>query len=171
MHHRLSVLLLAFHGGGGHAEHMADEDRYELLDKSARTGFAGVFSNGYSMLPRGRFANWNAGGVEGAQVHVRDAHCPSCWCTTPRPARTPGTAGRARSTTCEIGLGVHHATKALTNQRLCMSRGGDQDMNGAETVLYEVRARATALAEGIRDNAQEGTRAFAERLKPVWKGR
>jgi len=58
-------LLLAFHGGGGHAEYMADEERYGLVGKAERAGFVVVFPNGYSRLPRGRFATWNAGGCCG----------------------------------------------------------------------------------------------------------
>lgn len=58
-------LLLAFHGGGGHAEYMADESRYGLVGKAERAGFVVVFPNGYSKLPGGRFATWNAGGCCG----------------------------------------------------------------------------------------------------------
>ena len=58
-------LVLAFHGGGGHAEFMADEARYGLIGKSDREGFVVVFPNGYSKFPGGRFATWNAGGCCG----------------------------------------------------------------------------------------------------------
>ncbi len=58
-------LVLAFHGGGGHAEFMADEARYGLVGKAEREGFVVVFPNGYSRLPGGRFATWNAGGCCG----------------------------------------------------------------------------------------------------------
>jgi len=58
-------LVLAFHGGGGFAEYMADDDRYGLLGKADRAGFVVVFPNGYSKFPGGRFATWNAGGCCG----------------------------------------------------------------------------------------------------------
>lgn len=58
-------LVLAFHGGGGHAEFMADDDRYGLVGKAESAGFVVAFPNGYSKLPGGRFATWNAGGCCG----------------------------------------------------------------------------------------------------------
>jgi len=58
-------LVLAFHGGGGHAEYMADDDRYGLVGKAESAGFVVAFPNGYSKLPGGRFATWNAGGCCG----------------------------------------------------------------------------------------------------------
>lgn len=58
---RPTPLILAFHGGGGHAEYMADDDRYGLSSKADREGFVVVFPNGYSRLPGGKFATWNAG--------------------------------------------------------------------------------------------------------------
>jgi hypothetical protein len=54
-------LVIAFHGGGGHAEYMADDARYGWVSKADREGFAVAFPNGYSKLPGGRFATWNAG--------------------------------------------------------------------------------------------------------------
>ena len=54
-------LMLALHGGGGHAEYMADDERYGLIGKSERAGFVVAFPNGYSKFPGGRFATWNAG--------------------------------------------------------------------------------------------------------------
>ena len=62
---RPAPLVLAFHGGGGHAEFMADEARYGLVGKADRAGFVVAFPNGYSRLPGGRFATWNAGGCCG----------------------------------------------------------------------------------------------------------
>ena len=59
------ALVLAFHGGGGHAEYMADDERYGLISAAERHGFVVVFPNGYSKLPGGRFATWNAGGCCG----------------------------------------------------------------------------------------------------------
>ena len=58
-------LVLAFHGGGGHAEYMADDERYGLISAAERHGFIVAFPNGYSKLPGGRFATWNAGGCCG----------------------------------------------------------------------------------------------------------
>jgi len=54
-------LVLAFHGGGGDAAFMADDQKYGLVSKSEQAGFIAVFPNGYSKLPGGRFATWNAG--------------------------------------------------------------------------------------------------------------
>lgn len=64
-------LVVALHGGGGHAAHMADDRHYGLVAKAAREGFVLAFPNGYSRLPRGRLATWNAGGCCGA---ARDRH-------------------------------------------------------------------------------------------------
>jgi polyhydroxybutyrate depolymerase len=58
-------LVLAFHGGGGHAEYMADDAKYGLQHKADEAGFVVAFPNGYSKLPGGRFATWNAGGCCG----------------------------------------------------------------------------------------------------------
>ena len=54
-------LVLALHGGGGFADYMANGDRYGLIAKSDRAGFVVAFPNGYSKLPGGKFATWNAG--------------------------------------------------------------------------------------------------------------
>lgn len=58
-------LVLAFHGGGGHAAYMADDSKYGLQKKADEAGFVVAFPNGYSKLPGGRFATWNAGGCCG----------------------------------------------------------------------------------------------------------
>lgn len=58
-------LVIALHGGGGHADFMADEDRYGLAGKADSAGFVVVFPNGHSRFPRGRLATWNAGGCCG----------------------------------------------------------------------------------------------------------
>lgn len=44
-------LVLALHGGGGSAEHMADDARYGLIGKSDRAGFVVAFPNGHSRFP------------------------------------------------------------------------------------------------------------------------
>ncbi|MFG6460437.1 alpha/beta hydrolase family esterase [Roseateles sp. DXS20W] len=56
-------LVLALHGGGGHAEHMAEN--YGLQRKADEAGFIVAFPNGYSKFPGGKFATWNAGGCCG----------------------------------------------------------------------------------------------------------
>jgi len=58
-------LVLALHGGGGHAEYMADDSKYGLQKKADEAGFVVAFPNGYSKLPGGKFATWNAGGCCG----------------------------------------------------------------------------------------------------------
>jgi polyhydroxybutyrate depolymerase len=54
-------LLLALHGGGGNMDFQADDAKYGLISKSEREGFVVVFPNGYSKLPGGKLATWNAG--------------------------------------------------------------------------------------------------------------
>lgn len=54
-------LVLAFHGGGGDAVFMARNPRYGLMAKADAAGFIVVFPGGYSQLPSGLFAAWNAG--------------------------------------------------------------------------------------------------------------
>jgi polyhydroxybutyrate depolymerase len=58
-------LVLAFHGGGGHAEYMADDERYGLDRKADLEGFVVAYPNGFSRFPGGRLATWNAGGCCG----------------------------------------------------------------------------------------------------------
>jgi polyhydroxybutyrate depolymerase len=59
-------MLLALHGGGGNADSQADDSNYGLIGKSEQAGFIAVFPNGYSRLPSGVFATWNAGACCGA---------------------------------------------------------------------------------------------------------
>ncbi len=54
-------VLLAFHGGGGNMRFQADDSNYGLISKSDAAGFIAVFPNGYSRLPGGILATWNAG--------------------------------------------------------------------------------------------------------------
>lgn len=54
-------LLMAFHGGGGDMDHQASEPHYGLISKSESAGFIAVFPNGFSKLPSGKLATWNAG--------------------------------------------------------------------------------------------------------------
>ncbi|UUX97161.1 PHB depolymerase family esterase [Aquabacterium sp. J223] len=62
---RPAPLVLAFHGGGGHAAYMADDGRYGWVSKAEREGFVVAFPNGHSRRRSGRFATWNAGGCCG----------------------------------------------------------------------------------------------------------
>lgn len=54
-------MMVSFHGGGGNMEFQADDKFYGLISKSEQAGFIAVFPNGYSRLPSGKFATWNAG--------------------------------------------------------------------------------------------------------------
>lgn len=54
-------MLMALHGGGGDADFQSSDDKYRLISKSEQAGFIAVFPNGYSRLPGGIFATWNAG--------------------------------------------------------------------------------------------------------------
>lgn len=53
-------VVFAFHGGGGNME-MQASDTYALVAKADSAGFIAVFPNGYSRLPGGKLATWNAG--------------------------------------------------------------------------------------------------------------
>lgn len=54
-------LLVALHGGGGNMRFQADDENYGLITKSEQAGFIAVFPNGYSRMPGGGLATWNAG--------------------------------------------------------------------------------------------------------------
>ena len=56
-----TALVFAFHGGGGDAAYMADDDRYGLIALAERERFVLVLPSGYSRFPRGKLATWNAG--------------------------------------------------------------------------------------------------------------
>lgn len=58
---RASPLVVAFHGGGGDMNYQADDDKYKLISKSEKEGFIILFPNGFSKLPSGKLATWNAG--------------------------------------------------------------------------------------------------------------
>jgi polyhydroxybutyrate depolymerase len=68
---RPAPLVLAFHGGGGSADFMADDTRYGLQRAADRNGFIVAFPNGAGRLPGGRLATWNAGACCG---HARDGN-------------------------------------------------------------------------------------------------
>lgn len=59
-------LILAFHGGMGTAEIMAEN--YDWIPKSDKEGFIVAFPNGVSRLPSGKIATWNAGSCCGYAV-------------------------------------------------------------------------------------------------------
>ena len=61
-------MLLALHGGGGDADFQADDSKYKLIGKSEQAGFIVVFPNGYSRMPSGILATWNAGACCGPAV-------------------------------------------------------------------------------------------------------
>lgn len=54
-------LMVAMHGGGGSMLVQSRDKIYGLISKSNKEGFVVVFPNGYSALPSGAFATWNAG--------------------------------------------------------------------------------------------------------------
>ncbi len=61
-------MLIALHGGGGDADLQADDSRYGLISESEHSGFILVVPNGYSRLPGGILATWNAGTCCGPAV-------------------------------------------------------------------------------------------------------
>ncbi|XHS80131.1 alpha/beta hydrolase family esterase [Burkholderiaceae bacterium UC74_6] len=54
-------LLVALHGGGGNMNFQARDEQYGLITKSEQAGFIVAFPNGFSRLPGGPLATWNAG--------------------------------------------------------------------------------------------------------------
>lgn len=58
---KATPLLLAFHGGGGDMDYMANDEYYGLISTSEAEGFVVVFPNGYSRFRSGKLATWNAG--------------------------------------------------------------------------------------------------------------
>lgn len=54
-------LLMVLHGGGGHMDLQANDRLYGQITESDTRGHVVVFPNGYSALPSGRLATWNAG--------------------------------------------------------------------------------------------------------------
>lgn len=63
-----AALILALHGGGGNHEIQATERFYHQISASEKYGYIVMFPNGYSRLPGGKFATWNAGNCCGAAV-------------------------------------------------------------------------------------------------------
>jgi polyhydroxybutyrate depolymerase len=56
-----TAMVLSLHGGGGNMTYQATEKYYHLISASEQAGFIAVFPNGYSRLPGGNIATWNAG--------------------------------------------------------------------------------------------------------------
>lgn len=54
-------MVLSLHGGGGNMTYQSTEKYYHLISASEKAGFIAVFPNGYSRLPGGKLATWNAG--------------------------------------------------------------------------------------------------------------
>lgn len=54
-------LVIALHGGGGSMDVQANDRFYGWITQAERSGFIVVFPNGYSRLPGGQLATWNAG--------------------------------------------------------------------------------------------------------------
>ena len=61
-----TALVLSLHGGGGNMDYQANDAYYGQISKSEQAGFIAVFPNGYSKLPGGKLATWNAGHCCGA---------------------------------------------------------------------------------------------------------
>ena len=66
-----NALILAFHGGMGSAEIMAEN--YGWKEKSDQEGFIVAFPNGASRLPSGKIATWNAGNCCGYATEIQSA--------------------------------------------------------------------------------------------------
>lgn len=128
-----AALVLAFHGGGGHAEFMADDARYGLIGKARAAGFVVAFPNGHSRFPRGRLATWNAGGCCG---NARDSNSDD--------------VGFTRAVVADIGRQV-----AIDRQRVFatgMSNGG--------MMAYRLACEAADLVRAVA--AVAGTEAVAD---------
>lgn len=54
-------LVISMHGGGGNMQYQATDQFYHLISASDKYGYIIVFPNGYSRLPGGKLATWNAG--------------------------------------------------------------------------------------------------------------
>jgi polyhydroxybutyrate depolymerase len=64
-------MVLALHGGGGNMHIQANERFYHQISAADKYGYVVLFPNGYSRLPGGKFATWNAGSCCGAAVKQR----------------------------------------------------------------------------------------------------
>jgi len=61
-------MVLALHGGLGNSQVQATERFYHQISAADKYGYIVVFPNGYSRLPGGKFATWNAGNCCGPAV-------------------------------------------------------------------------------------------------------
>jgi len=61
-----TALVLAFHGGGGNMAIQANDRYYGQISQADQLGYVVAFPNGYSRLPGGKLATWNAGACCGA---------------------------------------------------------------------------------------------------------
>lgn len=59
-------LVFSLHGGGGNMDIQANDAYYGQTSMADRAGYVVVFPNGYSRLPSGKLATWNAGRCCGA---------------------------------------------------------------------------------------------------------
>lgn len=59
-------LVFSLHGGGGNMAYQADDKFYGQVAQADKSGYVVVFPNGYSRLPSGKLATWNAGHCCGA---------------------------------------------------------------------------------------------------------
>lgn len=61
-------MVLVLHGGLGNMQVQANERFYHQVSAADQYGYIVVFPNGYSRLPGGKFATWNAGNCCGPAV-------------------------------------------------------------------------------------------------------
>lgn len=61
-------MVLVLHGGMGNMQVQATERFYHQISAAEKYGYIVVFPNGYSRLPGGKFATWNAGNCCGAAL-------------------------------------------------------------------------------------------------------
>jgi polyhydroxybutyrate depolymerase len=61
-------MVLVLHGGLGNMQVQANERFYHQVSAAEKYGYIVVFPNGYSRLPGGKFATWNAGNCCGPAV-------------------------------------------------------------------------------------------------------
>ncbi|WP_029147868.1 PHB depolymerase family esterase [Methylophilus sp. 5] len=61
-------MVLVLHGGLGNRQVQATERFYHQVSAAEQYGYIVVFPNGYSRLPGGKFATWNAGSCCGPAV-------------------------------------------------------------------------------------------------------
>jgi polyhydroxybutyrate depolymerase len=60
------ALVFALHGGGGNMDLQANDAYYGQVAQAEKDGYVVVFPNGFSRLPGGKLATWNAGNCCGA---------------------------------------------------------------------------------------------------------